>query len=967
MVRHSLLALSIVLIAAIMLSMLWWLSSSLLLNSQWAADRLSQIEGVEVQWQRASSRHPGRWEVEGLTLTRQDPTLPVSISAERATLSLSLLSLLTGKLHIHALDAEGIRRFRVGDVALTAEGTLRLVDTAFSGDTLSAGELTLAVANGQLTRLRDSATLARDVRLDARATLAPTATSAQEPAMLAEALLDALTAKLDASARADAWDVFMPYLEALPGVSLAGNGALTVALGIERGVLTHESEVALRAPALRLGLDTATLLRTPQPEALAEHSATGSGLVRLNVDDDALNFRAALEDVVLADQTPYADQASFTATATTANQRLDQLAPPRGAEIALEGRVRRLDMLDRYASPAAPAPLAFEGQGRISARAEIQDAALYRAALDVEADGLSATYNAFTARGNGVLRASNEPGALVESSLSLSSATLTHQDRTLLADADITLALESPLEAPTLDEISARLTWQNATMPDIAALSPYLAAALPSPQALELESGQARSQGQLSLADNRLQGELSLVGERWGTRLPGDDQPRRLESDARLTLSLQDAALDGSAFDLSGSRLRWQVASATASTEALESELVLRLGRFQRRDGELGGQVRLEGEVQRLGFLNAFLPAGPGLAVDGSGELFLETAFSGSDLLPPTRLRVDANNLEAHFLDYTAFGRGELRAELSSRDDASLTLAIPRFELTRQGGERPALAGRHLALTTQTAHFRDVRETPSPEQFTTRIQLPIVEVPDIARYNDYLPDTEGLELLGGQASLESEWRLDGYRAEGEVTLRAFRTELALLKQRLRGDLTLHLALDEGDWQTRRFRARDSRLTLENVFRLSDQGAQDAGWWVRLELVDAALTWAEPIELSSSLRLSMRDTGLLARLFLARARSNEWLGRLLSVHGIEGRANVAISGERIHLHDLALGGGPLSLLSDITLGEQGVSGALYARLGALGLGVELIDGEPSLHLLQPRRWFDGWRATRAPRW
>ncbi|MEC8901976.1 MAG: hypothetical protein VYB92_09105, partial [Pseudomonadota bacterium] len=167
-------------------------------------------------------------------------------------------------------------------------------------------------------------------------------------------------------------------------------------------------------------------------------------------------------------------------------------------------------------------------------------------------------------------------------------------------------------------------------------------------------------------------------------------------------------------------------------------------------------------------------------------------------------------------------------------------------------------------------------------------------------------------------------------------------------------------LTEGDIETRRFVANDSYLRLENVFRRSDDGTQDAGWWVQLTMEEAQLNWGDPIHLTSQLQLGMRDTGLLARLFLARARESNWLGRLLNVHNINGHALLTVSGEQIRLHDLTLTGGPLLLLSDVTLADGQANGALYARLGAVGLGVELNDSEPALRVLQPKRWFDRWR-------
>ena len=60
--------------------------------------------------------------------------------------------------------------------------------------------------------------------------------------------------------------------------------------------------------------------------------------------------------------------------------------------------------------------------------------------------------------------------------------------------------------------------------------------------------------------------------------------------------------------------------------------------------------------------------------------------------------------------------------------------------------------------------------------------------------------------------------------------------------------------------------------------------------------------------------------------------------------------------RIRLSDIDLKGENLTFLVEGTS-----NGALYARLAALGLGVELNDGEPALRILRPRRWFDAWRA------
>ena len=965
----------VLLFGALALVLIWLVGSHWLLNSQWLPQRLSTIEGVEVRWTNAQSLHPGRWEVDNLYLAREDEALPITVEASQATLSLSLLALLRGELHIQALEANGIRRFTIGDIALEAEGQLKVEDTQFSQETLSVPYVGLDITQGRLVRLSDQTTLVQDIQLRSTASLDSLSTQQSNDA-LTEALLDALTAQLAITAQADAWDVFMPYLEALPWLSLAGSGVLEGELALAEGQLQPDSELTLAAPELALSMDEQRLRSTDNTrrwlvadDTPPPHTATGQGRVRLAVEEGQLRFTTQLENVTLADTHPYATNTQLALATHIPNQRLDQLDLPTRASFELSGEVTRLDMLDRYLATAFDGQgVRLSGQGSITASATLQDARLYEASLTVQAPTLGAELLELTAQGSGTLDAALSTKEQITAKLAFTDATLRHQERTLLANAALTLAAQSPLDPEQAQQsATAQLSWEDATLPNIQTLQPYLASVLPSPSPLTLNSGTATSHGQLILTTEQLSGELHLAGNALTTGWQRSEQSGTLVSDIQLALAIHQAALDGTVLDISGSRLSWQVADPQRPGEALESTLVLRDGRFQRQNATPSGQFTLEGSVQRLGFLNTFLPDAHGVSLSGNGQLFLQGAFIDDTLQAPTRLRVNANQLEVTFLDYLATGRGELTAQLDSPEQAQLSLGIPQFALRRQDDDRPHLEGRHFALTTQTDRFSDVLDSPAPEHFTTRVALPITEVPDIARYNRYLAEDAGVELLSGSASLTSEWLLEGRRAQGDITLRAFETEMALLEQRLRGDVTLHLQLTEGDIETRRFVANDSYLRLENVFRRSDDGTQDAGWWVQLTMEEAQLNWGDPIHLTSQLQLGMRDTGLLARLFLARARESNWLGRLLNVHNINGHALLTVSGEQIRLHDLTLTGGLLRLLSDVTLADGQANGALYARLGTVGLGVELNDSEPALRVLQPKRWFDRWRdAQRFPR-
>ncbi|HSP30989.1 MAG TPA: hypothetical protein VLO13_03120, partial [Halomonas sp.] len=722
----------------------------------------------------------------------------------------------------------------------------------------------------------------------------------------------------------------MLYLDALPWLTLQGRGALTGALELNAGELQPGSILTLDAPELRLAVDEQRLRApTDSPRWIIadnpppRHTATGKGQVRLAAENDQLHFSTQLTDVELADTHPYAEHAQLHLATQTPNQRLDQLDLPTTATLDLQGDITRLDMLDRYLAPSFEGQgLHLSGHGQIEAQASIRESSPYDATLAIHANQLTADMLGFNAQGNGSLNAQLTPQEMIEATLNFADATLHHQDRLLLEDADIEVTATSPLDTEKArEEASATLSWQAARLPNISVLQPYLNAILPDPAPLQLLSGQAASHGQLAINAEQLSGEVHLAGEGLTTRWQHGELTGTLTSDMQLFLPLQQVMMDGSALNISGTRLSWQVSDTDQPSERLESILVLTDGRFQRRGNVPSGQFALEGSVQRLGFLNTFLPDAHGLAIAGEGQLFAQGAYRDDRLLAPTRLRVNADQLEVTFLDYLATGRGELTAQLDSTEQAQLSLGISRFALRRQDDDSPHLEGRHFALTTQTERFSDVLESPQPEHFITRIAMPITDVPDFTRYNRYLPEDAGITLQGGQASLASEWLLGGLNAQGEITLRAFGADMALLDQRLNGDLHLYLHLTDGNLETRHFTANDSFLRLENVNRQSEGGSPDAGWWVQLSMLDAQLAWEDPIRLTSQLRLEMRDTGLLARLFLARARDSDWLGRLLNVRNIEGTAQLQISGEQISLQDLTLTGGPLLLLSDVTLADR----------------------------------------------
>ncbi|EWH00109.1 hypothetical protein Q427_21290 [Halomonas sp. BC04] len=330
-------------------------------------------------------------------------------------------------------------------------------------------------------------------------------------------------------------------------------------------------------------------------------------------------------------------------------------------------------------------------------------------------------------------------------------------------------------------------------------------------------------------------------------------------------------------------------------------------------------------------------------------------------------MRVDANHLAATFLDYSVAGSGRLEAFVegdTAKPEARLALNLPRLSLGRRDGTAEYLSGRHFRLETTLPRFTLDPESIPVEAITTRIELPIAEVADISAYSDYLPLGAGLELLGGNASLTADLQLEGLHVQGDMTLRAFNSDLRVGEQRLRGDLSLDTRLREGDLETLTFDAAGTRLRLDNVMHEDAEGRRVQGWWAQLDLERGRLTWQQPLNLSARFGLAMRDSGLLANLFLSRAGERPRLARLLTVPMISGHADVDLSDNRLHVSDLRLIGRNLEILADLRLIDDIARGEMYARFGALRIGLALDEEGRNLQLFRPRRWYQSIEEARS---
>ncbi|MGR2740567.1 hypothetical protein ACUY1T_19145 [Billgrantia sp. Q4P2] len=632
---------------------------------------------------------------------------------------------------------------------------------------------------------------------------------------------------------------------------------------------------------------------------------------------------------------------------------------PWSTELVLHGRIANLGMLDPFLAELFDGRgLALEGGGRLAGELNIRDGQpLEGSQVEVHSEALGARFLGFHARGNGRahLALSHDepyPEASVELVFDAVDLTRLADGRRLFQADNLSLTATAQARPNGTPTPTAQVEWHGARIPNVNVLNAYLPEAAP----LRLQSGQASSDGYLALEEERGRGRITLTGDAIDGRLLDEAFHGELD----LTLELRDLHPARQRLDLSGSRVA--VTASANDGESLRTLLIARQARFQGGFDwpgsetprlPLSGTLRLDGLLDRLGFLNAFLPDEHGLAIQGGGRLSADFHFAGGEATSGSQLRVHSDRLAARFLHYEAFGDGSLRVEVTD-PGAELRLTLPRFGLRRQAEDGALIEGQMLEIRSRARHF-DLPE--GLRELNTRIDMPHVAVPNLAALNGYLPQGGGISLLSGQARMATHLQLEDMHASGQLELHAPNAHLAFHEQTLEGTLHLEALLTDGDLETLGFDVSGSQLSLTDVRLENESGSLSDGWWARLALREGRIRWETPLELDARLELAMRDSGLLVNLLVDAARERRWLRERLTLGEVHGEARVMMHDGTMRLENLTVQAGDrLELLANLAMRDSHLTGRAFARYGPLRLGIEMDGDRRRWQLRNAREWY-----------
>ncbi len=422
-----------------------------------------------------------------------------------------------------------------------------------------------------------------------------------------------------------------------------------------------------------------------------------------------------------------------------------------------------------------------------------------------------------------------------------------NQDKVLLRGRrfDLTAIIPSlDLNAAPLDP-AVEIAWQDAELPDVAAVKDYLPPVLP----FGLENGKAALDGQIHYRDGVVSSRFMLDGD----GITGKVLEETVVGHVDVELVIKEADVEARRIDLSGTKLRMQAAAAagteTAEQEPLVTELEIPRARLESSLSwdeikeypgrpPFNGVLELKGTVANLGFLNEFLPGDQGIELGGSGTLTANLQLVENKVGPGSRVEVQSRDLVSRFLGFEATGTGAILGEVQSVDagqEAKLDVELRDVAVKQKQEDALFLRSESLRLTATTP-VPDPGALPTPPSAV--LELKGAEMPDVAVMNRYLPAQRAFNLTSGRGLLEGQLSYGDQTVAGALNLTGDRITTQVFNNNVVGQLGLDLIIQQANLETRQLDLSGTRIEMQALAPEGAKRAQDETLRTIVEIPEA---------------------------------------------------------------------------------------------------------------------------------
>jgi hypothetical protein len=533
-----------------------------------------------------------------------------------------------------------------------------------------------------------------------------------------------------------------------------------------------------------------------------------------------------------------------------------------------------------------------------------------------------------------------------------------------------------------------RVTIPSVEVPDLRVYQRYL----PGKWGVIIMGGQGSLTGTAAYSERAVAGELSLTSSNADLAV----KEYRFETDLDVGLKVAGDVSESASVDISGTYLRldqarlasaqkgasrpWSlsltidrgtlgVAAPEGDTGTQSLRQLSNLFREQglkavlaSADADLGSRLA----VSDLGWVNLLFRNPFGLAISGSGAVDSDLLVRGGWLSRGTKLRLKPEGLGIRVLDYSAQGKGRVALEVlkgGERPDIRVDAALGGGRLKRLGEEGAIVQDVQLEVSAVATSIGLDR---GGSVAALDVRIPSARIKDMSVYNQYLPAKVPFELLGGEADLTADVRLEPESARGFVRMETEGLRSRLDKQEVSGRLILDIQLRGGVPAEMDFDISGSSLLLDDFTVKGGQKGFDAdGWQARFDLNEARAVWKKPARLDLEAEIEMADSRPIVAMFANQRGKEGWLDRILTVRDVQGHGGVQVDSGRALVPYAMVGS------DKIDVGFKGLAdpasreGIFYARFRGLDGILKVKDGERNFDLLDAKRTFDAYAPGETP--
>lgn len=377
--------------------------------------------------------------------------------------------------------------------------------------------------------------------------------------------------------------------------------------------------------------------------------------------------------------------------------------------------------------------------------------------------------------------------------------------------------------------------------------------------------------------------------------------------------------------------------------------------------GFLGLDLDVDIDVNSLRFVNLFLLDLKGLEVDGRGRVNGQLRYDRGSLVDGTDLDILANDLQVRFGGHLIDGDGMVGLYLGKESGGDLDLRFDYNDLSvrLEDDPEPLMVGSGLRLLVGG----DARIQPEPGKLNeSRVLRLLVEellVPDIGRFQHYLPAGSPFRLSGGESRFAADIGIGAHDADGWCRLQSDGVSGNTEIQEVRGDLLVDITVAGGSLVQRMLDIAGSRVVLDEVRVVGEeQGYDDEAWAMELLFAKGVLSLDNPPAIDAVAELAATDSRPIVAMFMNQdGWRPDFMARALTLEHIEGTAELLLADKRLRIPEALVTSDNVEARMKGIITEEGMDAALYLKARKVGAMLEIEQDTNRLRLIKPLQKYE----------